>query len=200
MARNLVRIDVERRAPVAGGMAFGDTGPYEWLAGKAYYAIDPNEAGAALHLRSGPGAAEPRRPGRVRRHRRHREAGRPRAAATGACSTSSPTAAVGPRSPRFNYGKGRDLSNPESAGDGFLMRLGYTVMWSGWQGDLIDRGTNVVAYLPEAQQDGQPAARQGAAGVQHHPARCCSRSGSAPVPRAARMSSPTRSSTGQRPP
>jgi len=29
-------------------------------------------------------------------------------------------------------------------------------VWSGWQGDLIDRGTNVLAYLPEARQNGQP--------------------------------------------
>ena len=29
-------------------------------------------------------------------------------------------------------------------------------MWSGWQGDLIDQGTNVVAYLPFAMQDGKP--------------------------------------------
>jgi hypothetical protein len=28
------------------------------------------------------------------------------------------------------------------------MRQGYTVVWSGWQGDLISDGSNVVAYLP----------------------------------------------------
>lgn len=48
------------------------------------------------------------------------------------------------------------MSKPEYAGDGFLMRQGYTLMWSGWQGDLIDRGTNVVAYLPFALKDGKP--------------------------------------------
>src|SRR5215813_2629689 len=30
------------------------------------------------------------------------------------------------------------------------MRQGYTLVWSGWQGDLRDRGNNVVAYLPFA--------------------------------------------------
>ena len=55
----------------------------------------------------------------------------------------------------FNYGKGQDLTNPAYAGDGFLMRHGYTVVWSGWQGDLIDRGTNCVAYLPEALEQGK---------------------------------------------
>src|SRR2546421_192852 len=56
----------------------------------------------------------------------------------------------------FNYGRGTDMSTPEYAGDGFLMRQGYTLVWSGWQGDLIDRGNNVVAYLPFALQDGKP--------------------------------------------
>ncbi|HLH77558.1 MAG TPA: alpha/beta hydrolase domain-containing protein, partial [Candidatus Binataceae bacterium] len=55
----------------------------------------------------------------------------------------------------FNYGRGSDMSAPAAAGDGFLMRQGYTMMWSGWQGDLIDRGNNVVAYLPEALQNGR---------------------------------------------
>ena len=32
----------------------------------------------------------------------------------------------------FNYGRGADMSKPEYAGDGFLMRQGYTLMWSGW--------------------------------------------------------------------
>jgi hypothetical protein len=48
------------------------------------------------------------------------------------------------------------MSRPEYAGDGFLMRLGYTLIWSGWQGDLIDRGGNVVARLPFAERDGTP--------------------------------------------
>ena len=55
----------------------------------------------------------------------------------------------------FNYGRGADMSKPEYAGDGFLMRQGYTLMWSGWQGDLIDRGDNMVAYLPFARKEGK---------------------------------------------
>ena len=33
----------------------------------------------------------------------------------------------------FNYGVGTDMSKPEYAGDGFLMRQGYTVVWCAWQ-------------------------------------------------------------------
>jgi hypothetical protein len=155
MARNLIRIDVERRQPFAGGTAFGDTGPYEWLAGKVYYTIDPNEAGLpyvcdldlAPRNRDGmvefAGTLDIVKPVDVSRGSRR---------VLYEFSNRGGRAAI----TAFNYGKGRDLANPEVAGDGFLMRQGYTVMWSGWQGDLIDRGTNVVAYLPEAQQNGRP--------------------------------------------
>ena len=35
MARNQVRIEIQRRDAFAGGVSFGDTGPYERLLGKA---------------------------------------------------------------------------------------------------------------------------------------------------------------------
>jgi len=45
MAQNQVRLDIERREPFAGGGSFGNTGPYERLFGKVYFAIDPEEKG-----------------------------------------------------------------------------------------------------------------------------------------------------------
>src|SRR4051812_7872181 len=153
MGRNQLRFEVEKRDAFAG-TSFGDVGPYEWLAGQVHYAIDPNEAGLPyicdldLAARNGEGLVEfsgtvdiikPVDLARGNRRVLYEFSNRGGRAAIGA----------------FNYGKGRDLTNPEIAGDGFLMNRGYTVMWSGWQGDLIDRGTNVVAYLPEAMQNGQ---------------------------------------------
>ena len=38
MARNQVRLNIERREPFAGGDSFGDTGPYERLFGKVHFA------------------------------------------------------------------------------------------------------------------------------------------------------------------
>ncbi len=151
---NRVRLELEQR-PLAGGKDFERTGPYEWLTGKAFYAIDPNEPGLPyvcdldLAPRNDAGQVEfastvtivkpvdmSRGNGRVLYEFSNRGG---RAAITA-----------------LNYGKGRDFSSPETAGDGFLMRQGFTVMWSGWQGDLIDRGTNEVSFLPEALQDGKP--------------------------------------------
>lgn len=154
MARNKVRIDVERREPFAGGMEFGKTGAYERLQGKAYYAIDPDDdrlpyiCDLDLAPRNDDGMVEfsgtldivkPVDLDRGNRRVLYEFSNRGGRAAIGA----------------FNYGRGRDMTNPAIAGDGFLMDQGYAVMWSGWQGDLIDRGTNVVAYLPEAMQNGQ---------------------------------------------
>ncbi|HLH77138.1 MAG TPA: hypothetical protein VKV28_10065, partial [Candidatus Binataceae bacterium] len=40
---NQIRLEIEQRTPFAGGASFGDTGPYERLLGKVYFAIDPAE-------------------------------------------------------------------------------------------------------------------------------------------------------------
>jgi hypothetical protein len=154
-SRNRVRLDIQRRTPFAGGLAFGSTGPYERLLGRVHFAIDPAEPGLPsicdldLAPRNRDGLVEfsatldiikPVDPARGNRRLLYEFSNRGnRGVITG-----------------FNYGRGADLASPEYAGDGFLMRLGYTVMWSGWQGDLIDQGTNVVASLPFALQDGRP--------------------------------------------
>ena len=59
----------------------------------------------------------------------------------------------------FNFGKGRDLANPDVAGDGFLMRHGFSVMWSGWQGDLIDRGPDSAGVLKRLREFDLPGFR-----------------------------------------
>ena len=153
MARNQIRLEVARKV-FAGGRSFGDTGPYERLHGKVHFAIDPGEPNLPwicdldLAPRNASGLVEfgatldivkPVDLARGNRRLLFEFSNRGgRSAITG-----------------FNFGKGQDMSKPEHAGDGFLMRLGYTVAWCGWQGDLIDRGSNVVAYLPEALQNGR---------------------------------------------
>src|SRR5579884_2039854 len=155
MSRNQVRLEIARCEPFAGGISFGETGPYERLLGTAHYAIDPNERNLPyicdldLAPRNADGLVEfsgtldiikPTDLSRGNRRVLYEFSNRGnRGAITG-----------------LNFGRGADMTKPEYAGDGFLMRLGYTVIWSGWQGDLIDRGTNVTASLPFAQQQGQP--------------------------------------------
>ena len=40
-AAEVIRIEVDTRSDVAGGMAYGKTGPYEKLRGTLYFAVDP---------------------------------------------------------------------------------------------------------------------------------------------------------------
>ena len=155
MSRNQVRLELSQCEPFAGGVSFGSSGPYERLLGKAHFAIDPNEADLPficdidLAPRNTDGLVEfsatldivkPVDLARGNRRVLYEFSNRGRRAAiTG-----------------LNYGEGASMTNPKYAGDGFLMRLGYTVIWSGWQADLIDRGDSVVATVPFAQSDGQP--------------------------------------------
>ena len=154
MARNQVRLEIERREPFVGGGSFGDTGPYERLFGKAHFAIDPEEKGLPnivdldLAPRNAQGLVE---------FAATLDIIKPVELARGNRRIFYEFSNRGNRGLlAFNYGVGTDMSKPEYAGDGFLMRQGYTLVWSGWQGDIIDRGANIVAYLPQALQDGEP--------------------------------------------
>ncbi len=153
MSRNQLRLDIQRQSSFAGGMSFGSTGPYERLSGKASFAIDPDEEGLPwicdldLAPRNAQGLVEfsadvdivkPVDPIKGNRRLLFEFSNR---GGRGAIT-------------RLNDGAGSDMTDPRYAGNGFLMRQGYTVAWCGWQGDLISNGTNVVAYLPQARHNG----------------------------------------------
>jgi hypothetical protein len=51
-----------------------------------------------------------------------------------------------------------ECNNPstlEHAGNGFLMRHGYTIVWSGWQGDLLPAGDFLTMGVPVATNKGK---------------------------------------------
>ncbi|MGH7835187.1 MAG: alpha/beta hydrolase domain-containing protein, partial [Candidatus Binatia bacterium] len=48
-----------------------------------------------------------------------------------------------------------DPSTREDGGNGFLMREGYTIVWSGWQGDLIEKDQLLCAGVPVATDRGR---------------------------------------------
>jgi hypothetical protein len=122
MARNQVRLDIELREPFAGGGAFGDTGPYERLCGKAHCAIDPDEKGlpSIVDLDLAPRSAQ----GLVEFAAtldiiKSVELGQGNRRILYEFSNRGNRGLMG-----FNYGRGADMSRPEYAGDGFLMRQG----------------------------------------------------------------------------
>ena len=67
LSADVVRIEVQSRSDLAGGQPFGAAGAYEKLAGKIFFAVDPDAAGEPHRRRPRQGAAKRRRQGRVLR-------------------------------------------------------------------------------------------------------------------------------------
>ena len=150
---NQIRLEIERKEPFAGGVEFGSSGPYERLLGKVYFAIDPSEPALPyicdldLAPRNADGLVE---------FSAVIDIVKPVDLSRGSDKVLYEFSNRGGRGAfRYSDSVGVDITKPAFAGQGFLQRYGYTVVWSGWQGDLIDRGNNVIAFLPEAKQDGK---------------------------------------------
>src|SRR5262249_30929162 len=151
----VVRFVVEQRRPFADGMTFGTVGPYERLDGTVYVEVDPADPlnAVIVNLDKAPKNARNK------------------------VEFSSPFFILKPVEMSRGNGKifygvnnrGNKLesglrwnyvsasNNPltaADAGDGFLMRLGYTIVDAGWQGDVANLpGSNVLfPNLPIATQ------------------------------------------------
>ena len=154
MSRNQIRLEFENKTPFGGGKSFGKTGPYEWLHGMVSFAIDPNEKDLPFvcDLEFAPRNAE----GLVE-FKAVIDMVKPVDLSKGNRKLLFDFSNRGGRGAftRLNDGGG-DYSKAGAAGNGFLNKQGYTVVTAGWQGDLVYTGSNVVAFVPEARQNGQP--------------------------------------------
>ncbi|HVO93817.1 MAG TPA: alpha/beta hydrolase domain-containing protein [Terriglobales bacterium] len=153
MARNQIRLEFESKTPFGGGKSFGEVGPYERLYGMAHFAIDPNEKDLPFvcDLEFAPRNAD----GLVE-FKAVLDIVKPVDLSKGNGKLLFDFSNRGGRGAftRLNDGGG-DYTKPGAAGNGFLNREGYTVVTAGWQGDLVYNGSNVVAFLPEARQNGR---------------------------------------------
>lgn len=153
---NLVRFEILQREPFANGAEFGPVGPYERIVGRVYYEIDPalrqnadvvdlsrcskNQSGkvefwADLFLLS------PADPSRGNGSLLYDVNNRGNKLALG----------------MFNYAGGNNPTTLEHAGDGFLMRRGFTIVWSGWDGELLPGGDRLRLMAPAVKDvGGQP--------------------------------------------
>ena len=151
-----IRLQIERRWPFAVGREFGDTGAYERLWGRVDFAVDPKS---------------PRYRGVVDIEHASRRA-------DGLVEFSTDFFMLKPID--LERGNGRLIyevnnrgtklllqflndavqdENPagvEHAGNEFLMRRGYTLVWSGWQGDILPLEGRLAMRLPVAINDGEP--------------------------------------------
>lgn len=151
----VVRFEVTRREPFANGESFGSTGPYERIIGRVHFAIDPNRRQNAeivdlsLAPRNSRGEVEfwadlfilaPTDPAKGNGALLYDVNNRGNKLALGT----------------FNSAGGNDPSTREHAGDGFLMRHGYTIVWSGWDGELLPGGDRLRLMAPVAKSGTEP--------------------------------------------
>jgi len=149
----VVRFEITDRGPFAEGRSFGDVGPYERIVGRVDYAVDPaGQVNAPIiDLALAPRDEQ----GRV--------------------TFSSDVCILAPKDLSkgngavfydvnnrgnklairfFNDGPGGN--DPTDPGNGFLMRAGYTVVWSGWDGELLPGDQRLRLRAPVATEEGRP--------------------------------------------
>jgi hypothetical protein len=149
-------LEIYRRAAFADGTAFGDTGPYEKLVGVARFAVDPkdprNKDIVDLDL------APRNRDGRVEFEAdvfilMPKDLGKGNRAILYDVNNRGNKLALS----MFNSAPGsNDPTTAADAGNGFLFRRGYTVVWCGWIGELLPGNNRLLLRAPIATQDGKP--------------------------------------------
>ena len=156
----ITRLVIQRREPFASGHEFPITGAYEKLVGKIYGAVDPNNRRNKVIVKLN----------RAARNRRGKVeyAGdfcilKPvdMARGNGKIFFDAPNRG-GKRIVAFlnDAPRSDDPSTVEDAGSGFLMRQGYTIVWCGWQGDLMPLKNWLVLSVPVAMNHGKEIVRQ----------------------------------------
>src|SRR6516164_1607208 len=153
---NRVALSVAERFTFADGHEFGAVGAYERLVGRAHFAVDqgaaaqrgitdldkaPTDGDGLVHFTGDFSILKPVDPAR------------------GNCRLF------------FDYGNrgnkrmlqffndapaSNDARTLAQAGNGFLMRRGYTVAWLAWQGDLLPGGGRLLLDLPVAREHDGP--------------------------------------------
>lgn len=149
-------LKILKREPFGGGKEFGRVGAYEKITAIAHFAIDPanrhNKGIVDLTLapRNAQGKVEFEAdvvllvPCNLKR------------------GNSTLFYEVNNRGNKLalrmfnNAPGGNDLDKPGSAGDGFLLEHGFTVVWSGWIGELLPGDGRLLLKAPVATDKGKP--------------------------------------------
>ena len=154
----VTRLDIISETPFAGGEAFGDVGAYRHLKGRAHFSVDPAHAAnrAITDIEMAARDSE----GRVR-FSADFEMLQPADPERGRGSVIFDVVNRGRKTILgFNSApRALDPAAPLEAGNGYLMREGYTVVWCGWQCDVPD-DPNLIGLdaPPTLGADGKPIA------------------------------------------
>ncbi len=156
VAAEVVRIDVLSKGDVAGGKSFASAGPYERLAGRMYFEVDPsNDANRIItDIDNAPRNAR----GRVEFSADFFLL-KPKQIAAGNGTLLYEVSNRGGKGMLGFFNQASGSLNPTTdaeMGDGFLMRQGFTLLWVGWQFDPPAREGLVRVYPPVATDNGKP--------------------------------------------
>lgn len=150
----VVRFVVEQTRAFAEGTNFGIVGQYLRLDGRAYFEVDPfdplnaNIVGLGEAPRNERGMVEFSSPFLILKPL---DIERGNGKIFYVINNRGNLQSLG----YFNYSQaGNDPISAEDAGDGFLMRLGYTVVDAGWQGDVAPGSSRLTPDLPVANSPG----------------------------------------------
>ena len=151
-----MKIEISHIGPAFDGLSFGSVGPYEIVIGVLHGEVDPGHRlnAAIVNIDKAPRNASGNveyqvefcllKPADMRRHN-----GRILYDVLNRGNKLGLNA--------FNDAPARnDIKGAADAGNGFLMRHGYAVMWSAWQGDVAPGEGRMLARFPIATDSGEP--------------------------------------------
>lgn len=153
-AAEVSRVEITTRRDAAGGKSFGAAGPYELLAGRVHFAVDPADARNRLvvDLDKAPRNAA----GRVELSA-DLSILKPKDPARGSGVAFIDIVNRGRRTVLTSFNRataGNDLSTDAEFGDGLLMRQGFTIVWIGWEFDVPKRDGLTRIDVPSAAHPG----------------------------------------------
>lgn len=158
----VTHLEIHSQRPHEDGVAFGDTGPYERIDGTIHFAVDPGapgnnqiidlekaerDAAGRVHFWADFCLLQPIQPGRANRRLLFEVLNRGRK--------------LVPR--HFNHAPAEPVASERiHPGDGFLMRHGWTMVWCGWQWDVVCSPALMGLEAPQALENGRPIQGQAA--------------------------------------
>lgn len=155
MQTNIALHDIQRQ-PFSAGVSFGSAGPYERIKGKATFAVDP--ASQRKHRIVDLDNAPVQSDGRI-----HFTADfqilRPQNASSANRRMFFEWANRGNKRCLQFFNDAEASNDPIAAahaGNGYLMRRGYSVVWLAWQGDLHPGDGRLILEVPIATDAGRP--------------------------------------------
>lgn len=156
-----LRLSFETRESFADGAEFGSVGPYEKCVGHVDFAIDPDDPAYQSVVDI---AYAPRNAAGLVEFSTDLMILKPADLASGNrrllydVNNRGNTRVLRDFNDAPETEANRSGNNPsslEDAGNGFLMRQGYTIVWSGWQGDILPVHHRLTMRLPVARDHGR---------------------------------------------